>query len=332
MIPSPIPQPPAPTITAIVVNWNTKDLLAETLTSLTTHGSRDRSPEPPRPEPLRMEIIVVDNGSTDGSADVVRNEWPSVRLIANQENVGFTRANNQAIRESSGKYLLLINSDALLTPGCLDRMVERMDRDERVGAIGPRLVYGDGSWQRWTAGRAPSLGSAVNHYFFLDRVLPGQTPRGLYLGRDVRTPFEADWVCSACMLVRRSALDQVGLLDERLFVYMDDVDLCQRLRDGGWSVWYAPDAQAIHYGSQSTERAVTSTSTVALQQWNRYFARRNGTLSVVALKGVQAIGFGFRALAYWSASTLRGGDARLRSKASAHWTYCKVAVEPRIER
>ena len=309
-------------VSAIVVNWNTKDLLNETLASLTDHGSKTRT----------MEIIVVDNGSTDGSADVVREQWPNVRLIVNEENVGFTRANNQALRVSGGEHVLLINSDALLTPGCLDRMLDLMDADPRVGAIGPRLVYGDGSWQRWTAGRAPSLGAAASHYLFLDRVLPCPPSRGLYLGRDVLTPFEAEWVCSACMLVRRSAMDEVGLLDEAMFVYMDDVDLCQRLRDGGWTVWYTPDAQAIHYGSQSTERAVTSTSTVALRAFNRYFARRHSSPSVVALKGVQAVGFGARALAYWSASALRGGDRRLRSKASAQWTYCKVAVEPRIER
>jgi len=308
-------------VSAIVVNWNTRDLLAQTLASLDAYG-RSHS----------LEVIVVDNGSVDDSVEMVRRDWPSVRLLENEENVGFTRANNQAIRVSSGKYLLLINSDALLTPGCLDEMIAQMEREPRVGAVGPRLVYGDGSWQRWTAGRASSLGSAINHYWFLDRLLPGAPSRGLFLARDVRESFETDWVCSACMLVRRSALDEVGLLDEKLFVYMDDVDLCQRLRDGGWSVWYCPEAEAVHFGSQSTERVVTTTSTVALRAFNRYFARRNGPSAAVALKGVQALGFGLRAIAYWSASALRGGDVRLRSKASAHLTYCKVAVEPRIER
>jgi GT2 family glycosyltransferase len=263
---------------------------------------------------------------------MVEREWPDVRVIANAENVGFTRANNQGIAISSGAYLLLINSDALLTPGCLDVMRSRMAGDPRIGAVGPRLVYGDRSWQRWTAGHAPDLSAAIIYYFALDRVLPGIPPRGLYLGRDVREPFAADWVCSACMLVRRSALDDVGLLDEQLFVYMDDVDLCQRLRDGGWSVWYCPDAEAIHYGSQSTERVVRTTSTVALRSFNRYFTRRRGMGAALALKGVQALGFGLRSLAYLSASMARGGDRRLRSKASAHWTYCRVALSPRIER
>jgi N-acetylglucosaminyl-diphospho-decaprenol L-rhamnosyltransferase len=162
--------------------------------------------------------------------------------------------------------------------------------------------------------------------------LPGTPPRGLYLGRDVREAFATGWVCSACMLVRRSALDEVGLLDERLFVYMDDVDLCQRLRDGGWSVWYCPDAVSIHYGSQSTQRVARTTSTVALRSFNRYFARRNGPPAAVALKGVQALGFGLRSLAYFAASIVHGGDRSLRSKASAHWTYFRIAVEPEIAR
>src|SRR3954470_9663440 len=119
-------------VSAIVINWNTRDLLAQTLTSLQAYG-RSHS----------LEVIVVDNGSVDDSVEMVRRDWPSVRLLENEENVGFTRANNQAIRVSSGKYLLLINSDALLTPGCLDEMIAQMEREPRVGAVGPRLVYGD---------------------------------------------------------------------------------------------------------------------------------------------------------------------------------------------
>src|SRR5439155_4408719 len=167
-------------------------------------------------------------------------------LIANDANLGFARANNQAIRASAGRFVLLLNSDARLGPGCLDRMLGLMEADPSAGAVGPRLVYGPGRWQRWTAGRAPSLWAAINHYLFLGRLLPGGGHRGLYLATDTHRPFRPDWVSGACMLLRRSALDEVGLLDERIFMYMEDVELCERLRRAGWGVWYCPAAEAVH--------------------------------------------------------------------------------------
>ncbi len=304
-------------INAIIVNWNTRDHLQGCLESLATHGASRAT----------TEVIVVDNASSDGSVALVRENWPNVRLIENAENEGFTKANNRAIRVSNGKYLLLINSDARLTPGALDHMLDWMERHPRAGVIGPRLVYGDGSWQRWTAGRAPSLGAVVNHYLFLERLgLPRL--RGLYLGRDVRQPFRPDWVSSACMLVRRAALDEVGLLDERLFVYMDDVDLCQRMRDGGWDVWYCPGAQVVHYMSQSTTREVGSASPAALRNFNAYFAARHGPVACTALRAVEAIGSGLRAVAYGLAAGLRRGDPYLAGRARAHRTFYRVSLEP----
>jgi GT2 family glycosyltransferase len=314
-----------PEISAVVINWNTSDLLAGCLRSLAAHGPPGRT----------MEVVVVDNGSADGSPEMVRRDWPAVRLIANPQNVGYTRANNQAIRESRGDFLLLINADALLTPGCLEGMLAQVGADPRAGAVGPRLVYGDGSWQRWTAGREPSLGAAVNHYLLLERLFPGRPAfRGLYLGRDVRRAFRPDWVSSACMLVRRAALDQVGLMDERFFVYMDDVDLCRRLREGGWHVWYCPEAQAVHFMGQSHQRVTGSVSPRALRSFNRYFGMRHGAPATVALKLIEGTGHGLRAAAYAGAAGVlarTGGAARLRSKARAHWTYCRAGLEPHLE-
>lgn len=304
------------------MSWNTRELLGGCLASLAAHGPSGR----------RLEVIVVDNGSSDGTANMVRRDWPGVRLMANSQNVGYTRANNQAIRVSRGEHLLLINSDALVTDGSLDRMLDGMDRDARVGAVGPRLVYGDGRWQRWTAGRAPTLRAAVNHYLFLERLFPRHPAfEGLYLGQDVRQPIQAEWVSSACMLVRRAALDEVGLLDESLFVYMDDVDLCQRLRDGGWTIWYCPEAEAVHFGSQSVAHR-GAVSTVALRSFNGYFARRHGAWAAAALKVVQAAGFALRVGAYLGAALVQPSAPVLRAQARAHWQFFKVSIEPRIER
>jgi GT2 family glycosyltransferase len=312
--------PETPTVSAIIVNWNTADLLAGCLESLRAHVADTDS----------MEVIVVDNGSTDGSAEMVAREWPAVSLIRNAENVGYTRANNQAIRVSRGAYLLLINADALLTPGCLSEMLAVMSRDQRCGAVGPRLVYGDGRWQRWTAGRAPSLSAALGHYFLLERLFP---LNGMFLGRDIQQACMADWVSSACMLVRRAALDQVGLMDERFFVYMDDVDLCQRLRSGGWAVWYCPEAQAIHFMGQATIRATGSASPAALRSYNRYFALHHSRAATLLVKLIETLGHGARAAFYLGSAMASGStvvaDYR-RSQARAHLVYLKAALEPTL--
>jgi N-acetylglucosaminyl-diphospho-decaprenol L-rhamnosyltransferase len=307
-----------PDVTAIVVNWNTMDLLEACLRSLSAYA----------PPNLSMEIIVVDNGSTDRTAEHVSRTWPSVRLIANAENVGFTRANNQAIRSSHGDRLLLINADATLTPQCLQRMLAVFDENARVAAVGPRLRYGDGRWQRWTAGRHPSLGAALNYYLFLERLFPDRARfAGLFLGKDVREGRVVDWVSSACMLLRRDATEAVGLLDERLFVYMDDVDLCSRLRAAGWLVWYCPEAEAVHLMGQSTRRLTGRASPEALRSFNRYFSREHGLPAVLVLRAAESIGFAARAIAYLCAATLRGGHPNLLSQARAHWRHFLTSLE-----
>lgn len=303
-------------VEAVVVTWNTRDLMVDCLRSLAAH--------PPAGRPFR--VTVVDNGSSDGEAETVARDWPDVHLIRNPTNEGFTRANNRAIRESTAAYLLLINADARLTAGCLDEMLECLESHPRAGAVGPRLVYGDGAWQRWTAGAAPSLGSALVHHLALDRIVPALDRRGLYLGRDLRRPFQPGWVSSACILVRRSALDEVGLLDERIFTYMDDVDICQRLRDGGWQVWYWPAAESVHLMGQSVRRQTGNVSPAAVRSFHRYFRSRHGAVATALLRLVEAFGFGARAAAY-RLLLLARRDPRLRDGARAHWTYFKLALE-----
>jgi len=217
-------------ISVIIVSWNTRELTGRCLRTLRTGLAA-----------IPAQIIVVDNGSTDGTAEMVRAAFPDVQLLARQSNEGYTRANNAGIAIADGRYILLLNSDAFVKEGCVERLIYELEHRPGAAAVAPRLVYGDGRWQRWTAGAAPTLRTAANHYLFLERLLPGRPVfPGLYLGADVRQARRVDWVSSACMLLRADALRAVGGLDERLFVYMDDVDLCQRLRDARWEIWYLP--------------------------------------------------------------------------------------------
>ena len=255
----------APDLTVVIVNWNTVGLLDDCLRSLDDHG--------PPPGAHRGRRGGQRLPRRVGRAPAAQ-QWPAVRVIANDENVGFCRANNQAIRgQHRCAYLLLINTDARLHRGLPrphDRAASR--RDPRAGVIGPRLVYGDGSFQRWTAGRELSL--AV-----LRQLLPAAGPDGasavpapgrhlpaLRHRRALPTGLgveRGDGRCGA------TPLDDVGLLDERIFVYMDDVDLCRRMTDGGWNVWYEADATAVHFMGASTRRQTGKASPEALRAFNR---------------------------------------------------------------
>lgn len=310
-------------VATIVVNWNTVGLLDDCLASIIAAT----------PASVRNQIVVVDNGSTDGSVAHLAARWPEVTVIANAENVGFCRANNAAIRATDAPVVLLVNTDARLQPGNVAAFCDYLARDPQTAVVGPRLVYGDGAFQRWTAGRLPALGAAAVFFLGLDRLRAGQH-RGLYLGRDTRGSFQPQWVSSAVMAIRREALDDVGLLDEQIFVYMDDVDLCSRMLARGWRVWYAAETTATHFMNGSSQRAVGRVSPEALRAFNRWYVRRHGRLSGLGLRGLEVLGFGARVLVHSLVQTAghRGGAGGHRAEAaarrSAHAVYLRLALEP----
>lgn len=312
--------PPRPTadLATIIVSWNTAELTDECLRNVREHT----------PPGLVNDVVVVDNASEDGTADLVRERWPDVRLIANEDNVGFCRANNQAIRATDAPVLLLINSDGRLTPGCLPAMLARLEADPRAAVVGPRLEFGDGTFQRWTAGEELSLRTCANHFWFLDR-WSDRVPAlsSIYLAHDTDVAFEPGWVSSAVMVLRRSALDEIGLLDESIFVYMDDVDLCQRAIDAGWHVWYEAGATAVHYMGASTKRVTGKASPEALRALNRWYGRRHGERAAAALRAVEATGFAARAALYATRSLTGPDRAAARSQAAAHRAHLRLSLE-----
>lgn len=230
-------------LSIIIVNWNTRQLLARCLESLEDHfGASAR---------LNVETFVVDNGSTDGSAEIVEQRFPWVRLIANSENAGFARANNQGIARSRGRYVVLLNSDTDVHPGALDVMVAFMEEHAGAAGCGPRLVHGDGSLQ---PSCHPMLtpGREFWRLMFLDRVWHRAT-----YDQERWNPGEArrvEVIKGACLMLRRKALDQVGLLDERYFVYTEEMDLCYRLLQAGWELYWVPWAEVTHYGEASSKQ------------------------------------------------------------------------------
>ena len=223
-------------LSVIIVNWNTRELLRDCLASL-----GDEDPEVPR------EIIVVDNASQDGSAEMVARDFPAVRLLQNSDNVGFARANNQAIRTARGKYILLRNSDTVVPdPGIFRLWLAFLDTRPEIGASGCRLVTADG--RRWVgdAGFRPSLRTVFCYSFFLSRYFPRGCP-GLFLNEGrLAGPLAVDWISGAALMTRRDVLEKVGLLDESLFMYAEDVEWGCRVRDHGYEVYYLPQFVIVH--------------------------------------------------------------------------------------
>jgi GT2 family glycosyltransferase len=293
-------------LSIIVVNWNVRELLRECLRSALEDGGVARE---------QLELIVVDNDSRDGSVEMVRAEFPQLALIANRDNVGFGRANNQALPLCRGRYVLLLNPDTRVLPGALAALVRRMDETPDAAAMGCRLLNADGSLQRWTGGAYPRLLNLVNHYFFVDRLLPpAWRPMPLYLDRDVAHDIDVDWVSGAVMILRA---DRLGgrLFDPHYFMYGEDMELCHRLKAAGGRIVYTPVASVVHYQGESMKQQDADVMLSSLKGPRQFYKHVRGDRGVLAYDLVTVAGFGLRALLYGAGALLRGGDARLAAKA-----------------
>jgi len=274
-----------PDISVVVVSYNTRDLLRDCLQSLYKELSS------PEMEGLSHEVFVVDNVSRDKSADMVEAEFPQVRLIRSAVNLGFGCANNKAFELATGRYVVLLNSDAFLKPMALRRSVDAMDADPRIGLGGARLVGADGSWQ-------PScrmFPSPLNDFLLLSG-LAYKFPKSKFFGRMDRTwadqdiPAEADWVTGAYAIIRRSVLEEVGHFDERFFLYYEEVDLCRRIKKAGYTVQYWPDVVVVHLGGESSKTVTSlsmSKSGAQLELWRMrsgflYYRKHHGPLAWLA--------------------------------------------------
>jgi len=257
-------------LSIIIVNWNTRDLLAQCLRSVYAN-----SPDG------EFEVWVVDNASTDGSVQMVRERFPQVRLIENVENVGFARANNQAIRESTGRYVLLLNPDTEVKPGALETLMQFMDAHPEAGAAGARLLNPDGTLQP-SCHPFPTLGREAWRLFHLDALrLYARYEMARW---DLETPRPVDVVQGACVILQRKALDQVGLLDENYFIYTEEVDLCYRLHRGGWHIYWVPQATVVHYGGQSTQQMPAEMFLRLYESKLFYFRKHHGRQAACAYK------------------------------------------------
>jgi GT2 family glycosyltransferase len=234
-----------PSVSVVIVSWNARRYLAQCLESLVA-----------APSDCPMEVLVVDNASEDGSAELVERDYPQFRVIRTGSNLGFARGNNIGIKAGSAKYIALVNSDVKVLANCLDHLVEYCEAHPDVGMVGPRVLGADGKLQRSCRG-FPSLWNMFCRALALDTLFPKwKLVTGYELSHWAQdTERTVDMLSGCFWLVRRQALERVGLLDEKFFMYGEDMDWCRRFWDSGWKVVFVPSAEAIHYGGGSSANA-----------------------------------------------------------------------------
>jgi len=299
-------------VTVLIVSFNTRDVLRECLQSVYREIGA-----------LRVQVIVVDNASTDGSPAMVEQEFRDVLLIQSKINLGFGPANNLGSRSAEGRYLVLLNSDAFLTEGSLERSVAHMDANSGVGLGGGLLTGRDGSWQP----SARMFPTVLSDLLVLSG-LAARFPRSRFFGSADRTwasPMEAaeiDWVPGAYAIMRADLIESIGLFDPRFFLYYEEVDLCKRVKNAGHSIWYWPDIAIVHIGGESSRqiRSLQLSRTGAqLTLWRMrsmllYYRKHHGFSAWLAM--------GLETAWYWLRSQRRrwstNPDRRASARADLH--------------
>jgi len=263
-----------------IVNWNRSDLLTECLNSIYDKEHR-----------ISFEVIVVDNASSDGSAAIVERDYPQVTLIKNTENLGFAKANNQALRISKGKYCLLLNSDTVVLDYALDRMVEFMKAKPSVGVL-TCIMYDTMDLDKSSISFSYTF--PTPKILFLNDIVGLTGLRKLFpnnqtiqncvwTGRHPEVVQEVSHVSGACMMVKREAIEDAGLLDEDFFMYMEETDWCYRIKQHGWQIYYTPEARIVHFG-QGSSSLRTDRDALYYRSICTFFRKHYGWKSVVTYK------------------------------------------------
>ena len=232
------PKPAEPEISVITVSYNSKDLLIKSLESLTKTKENNK-----------IEIIVIDNGSRDGSAEEVKKLFPRVILKENRANLGFAKAVNIGIKAARGRLVLLLNPDTVVLNNAVEKMAEYLRSHKDIGIVGPKLLNPDGTVQLSCRSFPSWINAVYNRYSLMTRLFPKNKYSARYLYSDWKhdEPRQVDWLSGACLMLKREMLDEIGLFDEGFFMYCEDVDICYRAQKKGWKSVYYPFAEIVHY-------------------------------------------------------------------------------------
>jgi len=304
-------------VSIIIVNWNTKEFLLSCMKLVFEKG-----------QGISREIIVVDNGSRDGSANEIKRVFPSIHLIENEKNLGFARAVNQGLRMASGRYLLLLNPDTRVKHGAIKQLLSFMDFHFETGVAGAQLLNSDGSKQNSIA-NFPSLATELLNKRFLRWLFPKQFPGK---ERNYSEPVEVDSVIGACMMVRREALDQVGFLDEDYFLFLEETDWCYRMKRAGWKIYHVPQAEVYHFQGKSAEAERKRARVEYYRSRYHFFKKNKGRLQWVILLVGLLIRLGFELVSMAVASliilfAIKGWRKKLAIYTYLFWWHLKLCPE-----
>jgi GT2 family glycosyltransferase len=284
-------------VSILIVNWNTKRLLSDCLKSVYENAGD-----------VEYEVIVVDNASTDGSQEMIKRDFRQVVLMENQDNRGFAAANNQGMAVAKGRYVLLLNSDTVVLKNAIANTVAFADAHPRAGVVGCRVLNPDRTLQP-TCFMYPSILNMLLSSTYLYKLFS----RSRFFGREQMTWWdrddvrEVDVVTGCFMLVRREAIEQVGLLDEQFFMYGEETDWCYRFRKSGWAMMFTPEAEIIHYGGQSASHVPVAMTVQLRLSILRFIRKHYGVLSHLAARVLVALFFAVRLPVWLAVSLVRPG-------------------------
>ncbi len=293
-------------VSIIIVSWNARNYLEKCLNMIRISST------------YRLEVIVVDNASSDGSPEMVQEKFPSILLIRNQENLGFAKANNIGLTHAEGRYLCLVNSDVEMLDSCLEKMIQFMDRHPDIGLAGPRILNPDGSLQP-SCRFFPTVWNNLCQTFWLHRLFSRSAffsePFMTFWGHD--SVRDVDVLRGCFWMARREAWQAVGGLDESFYIYGEDIDWCRRFHLQGWRVVFYPEAQAIHYGGASSANAplrfCLEMQRADLHYWRKYHGWRGEMvyrLILLLRHGLRGVGFGLLLCFSPASRTYRNGFTR----------------------
>lgn len=272
-------------ISIIIVNYNVRDLLDNCISSIYKAASDKYS----------VEIFVVDNNSIDKSADLVKEKYPDVIVIENNKNIGFSKANNIALKQATGKYILILNPDTVLEESTFDKMISFMDKNENTGAVTSKLILTNGKLDSACRRSFPTPSVAIPRMLGLSKLFPKSKAFGKYnlTYLDDDKTYEVDAICGAFMFIPKTVLDKTGYFDEDYFMYGEDLDLCYRIKKAGYRIFYYPEVTTIHFKGESTKK--TNLSYVNnFYGAMRIFVRKNFTGYSRLLSGILQFGIIYR--------------------------------------
>jgi GT2 family glycosyltransferase len=307
-------------LSIVIVNWNVCDLLRRCLLTLHSPGADPQAVS-------TFEVIVVDCASSDGSAQMVRREFPGVRLIASDENLGYARGNNVGLAEATGGYVMILNPDTEVMGDGLTTMIEYLDAHPQVGALGPQLRYPDGTLQS-SRRRFPTLATAFLESTLLHQWFPHNRAARRYHLADVPAdvPQSVDWLVGAAMMIRREAWQQVGPLDEGFFMYFEELDWCRRCRQAGWQIHYLPAAQIIHHEGKSSEQVVAARTIRFQRSKIRYFAKYHAAGWAWLIRTFLLATFAFQWVEEWLKCLVGHRRELRRERMAAYWQVLKSGL------